>query len=230
MIQIDDAGSGSLLGGTIIGVLRVESNEYQYEIIPLSYYQPKAFKEKKYLSYVVDIVSRIFLELKVPKEEQVQVCRGYMFEELNKWFKSNGYNYISTQINEPLQTIIERTFEDYAIELGLPRDFITYTKFPFHFHRILKWVFADFEARSVLCKTGWRSWMKYSSLQLYIGQEKVRHKDLTCLKCNGIIPCNTLASVIKFYSNRSHKVFLHNECLSVAAISQEQRYMLPLQK
>ncbi len=213
MIQIDDAGSGSLLGGTIIGVLRVETNEYRYEIIPLEHYQPKPFQEKKYISYVVDIVNNAFKELKVGKAELVQVCRGYMFEELNKWLKSNGYNYINTQIQEPLQAIVEKSFEDYAIALGLPRDFITYTKFPFHFHRILKWVYADFENRSTLCKTGWKSWTKYSNLQLHRSQERVKHKDLICLKCNGVIPCNSMASVLKFYSNRSHKVFLHNECL-----------------
>jgi len=213
LIQIDDAGSGSLLGGTIIGALRVETNEYIYKAIPLCYYEPKAFQEKRYIAHVVNIVQDIFEELRVDKNELIQVCRGYMFEELNKWLKSNEYNYINTQIEEPLQSIIEKTFENYAIELGLPEDFITYTKYPFHFHRILRWVFADFENRSTLCKTGWKSWAKYSNVELHRGQERVKNKDLNCLKCNGIIPCNSQASVLKFYSNRSYKIFLHNECI-----------------
>ena len=213
MIQIDDAGSGSLLGGTIIGVLRVETNEFRYKVIPLNYYQPKAFQEKKYIQHVVEIVDSIFRDLNVDSQELIQVCRGYMFDELNKWLKTNGYNFVNTQIEDPLQNIIEKTFENYAVDLGLPKDFITYTKYPFHFHRILKWVYADFDNRSILCKTGWKSWMKYSNLKLHRSQEKVKNKDLTCLKCNGIIPCNELASVIKFYSNRSYKVFLHSECM-----------------
>lgn len=213
MIQIDDAGSGSLLGGTIIGVLRVETNEYQYRLIPLSYYQDESFRQKKYVSHVVDIISQAFTELKVDKSELVQVCRGYMFEELNKWLKQNGYNYVNAQIGDPLQCIIEKTFENYTINLGLPKEYIIYTKFPFHFHRILKWVYADYEKRSKLCKTGWRSWIKYSSLQLHRSQEKVRNKGLICLKCNNPIPCHTPASVLTFYSNRSHKIFLHNECI-----------------
>lgn len=46
MIQIDDAGSGSLIGGTGIGVMRAETREYYFDIIPLPYYQPPLFPEK----------------------------------------------------------------------------------------------------------------------------------------------------------------------------------------
>ena len=35
MIQIDDAGSGSFVGGTCIGFYRPETNEYFFEIIPV---------------------------------------------------------------------------------------------------------------------------------------------------------------------------------------------------
>ena len=35
MIHIDDAGSGSLIGGTCIGILRTNDNAYYYEIIPI---------------------------------------------------------------------------------------------------------------------------------------------------------------------------------------------------
>ena len=38
MIQIDDAGSGSLIGGTCIGLYWVERNMYKYDFIPLDCY------------------------------------------------------------------------------------------------------------------------------------------------------------------------------------------------
>lgn len=212
MIQIDDAGSGSLLGGTVIGIARVETNEYKFDIIPLEYYRDSLFDSKEYINYVVTIVENIFKELDVTDKEEIQVCRGYMFDKLKIWLKENNYNYICTQINDPLQSLVEKTFENYAISLGLHESFITYTKYPFHFHRILKWVYADYENRSLLCKTGWKSWKKYGNLSIELHEEKVKNPNLICFKCNKIIQKDTIATVKKYRSNRPSKVFLHNSC------------------
>lgn len=46
MIQIDDAGSGSLVGGTIIGILRKEDLDYYYEAIPISFFTSPSFEQK----------------------------------------------------------------------------------------------------------------------------------------------------------------------------------------
>lgn len=216
MIQIDDAGSGSLLGGTIIGVLRVETGEFHYEIIPLHYYQGDNFENKLYINYVIKIVQRIFEILEVSKNEPIEVCRGYMFDLLNVWLERNNFNYIRMEIKDPLQCKIEATFEEYAIALGLPRKLISYTKYPFHFHRILKWVYADYYNRSSLCKTGWKSWKKYGNLSTEYYKEVIKNKDLICLKCYEIIAKDTTATVIKYYSNKPNKVFIHNECYKIA--------------
>lgn len=213
LIQIDDAGSGSLLGGTIIGVLRVESQEYMYRVIPLQLYQGDAFQNKSYIHYVVTIVEELFKELKVSKEEEINVCRGYMFDSLKEWFKINNYNYLSTKIQDPLQTLVEKTFDDYAINLGLPTTYINYTKYPFHFHRILKWVYADYEGRSKLCKTGWKSWNKYKDLMISIKEENIKNKDWSCLRCNKPIPRNSVAAVKSYTTNRHYKIYLHQDCI-----------------
>ncbi|MCC5909870.1 MAG: hypothetical protein JJT76_05480 [Clostridiaceae bacterium] len=212
MIQIDDAGSGSLLGGTVIGVLRVETGEYEYDIIPLNYYKDINFEEKAYIDYVVVIIRNLFKKLNVSKEERIEICRGYMFDRVILWFKKNGYKSIRTEIKNPLQDKIEATFENYAISLGLPKEFISYTKYPFHFHRILKWVYADYENRSLLCKTGWKSWKKYGYLQIQYDKELIKSKSLLCLKCNENILQNSVAAVIIYYSNKFNKIFLHNTC------------------
>ncbi|SCZ01426.1 hypothetical protein SAMN03080606_03588 [Alkaliphilus peptidifermentans DSM 18978] len=213
MIQIDDAGSGSLLGGTLIGALRVETGEYKDEIIPLEYYQNENFNKKLYIQYVVNITERLFQKLDVSTSEEIQVCRGYMFDELNKWLKTNNYNHINTKIGDPLQSIIETSFDQYAISLGLPNSYISYTKYPFHFHRILKWVYADYEERSKLCKTGWKSWNKYKNIKLSTNHEIIKNRDWVCLKCNQLIPRNTTAAIKSYISNRHYKIYLHDHCI-----------------
>jgi hypothetical protein len=212
MIQIDDAGSGSLLGGTCIGIMRVETEEYHFDIVPLEFYNPDNFKNKKYQDCVIDIVKVAFEKVQVDKDEPIQVCRGYMFDKLKKWFKSKDYNWESTKIEDPLQTIVEKTFERYTVSLGLPLQYIRYTKHPFHFHRILKWVYADYENRKNLCKTGWSSWQKYGNLTREIQWGKVEKPNFYCLKCGNKIPTGSNVKIIKYISNKVNKIYLHEYC------------------
>lgn len=213
MIQIDDAGSGSLIGGTCIGVIRVETNEFYYEFIPIKFYSKENFSKKLYLDYVVVIVKRLLKKLNVNKKEPIEVCQGYMFDKLRKWLKKENYNYISTKIGDPLQTKIEYTFEEYAISLGLPRDFIAYTKYPFHFHRLLKWVYADYENRKKLCKTGWKSWNKYENIKTKIEFDFLDKSKYICLKCGKPILNNCKVKKIKYISNRPTVIYIHYNCI-----------------
>ncbi len=212
MIQIDDAGSGSLVGGTCIGVLRKETGEYHYEIIPVHLFNEANFKNKAYIYYTTEIVKNALEKLSVTKTERISVCQGYMFEDTRKYLNHENYNFTKTKIGEPLQSLIEKTFENYSISLGLPRDFIAYTKYPFHFHRLLKWVYADYDNRIKLCKTGWKSWHKYSSIQVESYYDKLLKSNFICLKCGRKIPDNSNVKVIKFYSNRYNYVYIHKRC------------------
>lgn len=212
MIQIDDAGSGSLIGGTCIGAIRKETNEFYYDIVPIELYKGSAFNEKKYLDYVVIIVSNLLKKLNVDKSEEIHVCRGYMFDNLRKWLSKEKYNYNSCKIEEPLQTIIEETFENYCLSLGLYKDYIRFNKYPFHFHTILKWVYADYENRKELCKTGWKSWKKYGSLHTSVNESIVQKDNIICLKCGKPIEKKTVAKVITYISNRKTSILLHKEC------------------
>ena len=212
MIQIDDAGSGSLIGGTCIGAIRKETQEFYYDIIPIDLYKGSAFTEKKYLDHVVIIVDNLLNKLNVDKNEEIQVCRGYMFDNLRKWLSKEKYNYISCKIDEPLQTIIEKTFENYCLTLGLYRDYIRFNKYPFHFHTILKWVYADYENRKALCKTGWKSWKKYGNLETNINEGLVQKDNIICLKCGYSIEKNSVAKVVSYISNRKTYLLLHRDC------------------
>lgn len=212
MILIDDAGSGSLIGGTIIGAMRKETEEYHYDIIPLKYYSPDLFNKKEYLDKASSIAVDLLNKLCFSGNEDIQVCRGYMFDKFRLWLNNNDYKYKNVSIEDPLQTKIESTFEEYTIGLGFPKGFISYTKYPFHFHRILKWVYADYENRVSLCKTGWKSWQKHGSQPLSISYIDLKKSKYTCLKCNKKIENNTIVKVVKFISNKPQKLYLHKDC------------------
>ncbi|MCR4442747.1 MAG: hypothetical protein QHH10_10500 [Peptococcaceae bacterium] len=211
MVQIDDAGSGSLVGGTGIGVMRKETEEYLFRIIPPVFFREPFFTQKKYQQYVIKIVRCSFERLNVTTDEPIQVCRGYVFDALRRWLDNQGYAWTSSKIDGPLQIKVEESFSDYVIKLGLPRSFVQHARYAFGFHRLLKWVFADFENRSRLCKTGWKSWRKWSRVpfRVYAG---VLEKEAYCLKCGQLINKHENAVILEYITNRSWNVPLHPGC------------------
>ncbi|MDF2839333.1 MAG: hypothetical protein K0Q99_104 [Clostridia bacterium] len=212
MIQIDDAGSGSLIGGTCIAAIRVETGEYYNEVIPVNLFNKENFKNKSYIYYATEIINRGLQVMKVSQEEPIHICQGYIFEDSRNFLKKNNFNFIKGKIEDPLQTIIEKNFEEYTVSLGLPREFISYTKYPFHLHRILKWVYADYDKRVPLCKTGWKSWSKYSELPVQTYYDKVMKSNYTCLKCGKRIENNSSVKVMRFVIDKPNFVYLHKHC------------------
>lgn len=214
MIQIDDAGSGSFVGGTCIGFYRPETNEYYFDIIPVELYNEENFKRKLYLDEVVAIAEVAFRALKVGRNETIEVCRGYMFEKLKLWLAERNYFWYGTQITGHVQEIVEKNFELYAVKLGLPKGYIKYTGYPFHFHKLLRWVFADYENRIGLCKIGWKSWRKLQDIRLEESRIVNSVQGLFCLRCGKRIKKGSTARVLSYISNKKNYIFIHESCSS----------------
>lgn len=212
MLQIDDAGSGSFVGGTCIGIYRPETNDYYFDIIPVELYNIENFKKKLYLDEVVKIVSIAFKALKPQKGEIIEVCRGYMFEGLKAWLGKNGYVWYCTQITGRFQQIVEKNFELYTERLGLPWQYIKYTKYPFHFHKLLRWVYADFDSRISFCKTGWQSWQKLKGITPEVSHAGMFSSSFTCLKCGKHIYPGSDIKVLRYVSNRENYIYVHDFC------------------
>ena len=98
MICIDDAGSGSLIGGTGIGILNTNNNKYYFDIIPLKYYQTELFQKKAYQDFVIEIVKKGFQEIKARQDDIIEICQGYMFDKLRLWLTEQGYQWNNTKI------------------------------------------------------------------------------------------------------------------------------------
>ncbi|HHY05795.1 MAG TPA: hypothetical protein GX532_02305, partial [Clostridia bacterium] len=131
MIEIDDAGSGSLIGGTGIGILKKETQEYFFDLIPIHCFQPPAFSEKKYQDYVINIVKKAFKQLQISKKETIYLCPSYIFDHLRKWLSTQGYHWQNTKIVGPLQNKVETSFNHYVIRLGLPTNFVIHARYAF---------------------------------------------------------------------------------------------------
>lgn len=211
MIQIDDAGSGSLVGGTGIGILNTENNQYFFKIIPLEFYQTPLFQQKTYQNYVVKIVQDAFSKMGVDKSDLIQVCQGYMFDKLRNWLDANNYQWQNTKIEGPLQIKVEESFNQYVINLGLPPAFIKHARYAYGFHRLLKWVFADLENRKRLCKTQWKSWKKWGEVEKKIYFKVLEYPDY-CLKCGKKIDPPQEVVTLEYVTNKLSTINLHKTC------------------
>lgn len=211
MIHIDDAGSGSLIGGTGIGILNTKNNKYYFDIIPLEYYQTDLFKEKAYQDFVIEIVKKGFIEVNANKDDLIEICQGYMFDKLRLWLIEEGFNWKNNKIEGLLQDKVEDSFNQYVISLGLPKDFVKHARFAFGFHRLLKWVFADLENRKKLCKTRWKSWEKWGSVEKSIYENKLSYHDF-CLKCGKKLLPPQEVITIEYITTKPATVNLHPNC------------------
>ncbi|SEF76197.1 hypothetical protein SAMN05660865_00939 [Caloramator fervidus] len=215
MIQIDDAGSGSLVGGTLIGIIRTSTLEYYYDIIPIKYFQYPHFQEKKFEDYCIKIVENGIKKLNINKNEEINICRGYIFNKTRNYLTNKGFKIFNTKITDPLQSLVENTFKEYIINLGVPQDYINYTRYPFHFHKLLRWVLADPKNRIKLCKTGWNSWQKYiNNIKIEKHTDYIFNGNFVCLKCGNKINPPSKIKVLKFYTNKEYLIYLHYNCHS----------------
>jgi hypothetical protein len=214
LIQIDDAGSGSLIGGTCIGLYYDKKNVFKFDFIPLEFYTPENFKKKLYQQHVINIVLNFFEQFSISGDESIEICQGYIFDALRDYFRQNNYIWKNVKIQGTLQEKVERAFADYSVSLGLPRNYVLYTKYPFHFHKLLRWVYADYENRKQLCKTGWKSWKKYGNLPVETYFGFMDTPGYFCLKCGKKIRTKSPVKILKFFSNKQNILYLHEDCLS----------------
>lgn len=212
MIQMDDAGSGSLVGGTCIGAMRVETGEYAYDFIPVQFYREGPFQSKKYLKKTSSIGLRLLRRLQYGPEEGLSICQGYMFDALCKKLAEKKIPFTADRIGEPLQSRIEETFQHYALSLGVPPHYVRYTRYPMHFHRILRWVYADYEKRVPLCKTGWKSFRKFGCLTINRQKDTLYQSNYTCLRCGLPIFKGSRVLRITYTTNCPNILYLHERC------------------
>jgi len=217
MIEIDDAGSGSLIGGTVIGIYHRITQEYYFDLIPIDYFQYPSFSEKKYQDYVICIIEKAFQQLQLSKKDTIKICQSYIFDRLRESLSHKGYHWVNARITGDLQDKIEASFNQYVIDLGLPKNFIIHSRYAFGFHRLLKWVMADLNNRASLCKTGWKSWQKWSSVSTK-KYPAITTENEYCLKCGELIPKNCPVNIIEYTTNRLWTLAIHPNCLSTSSL------------
>jgi len=175
MIQIDDSGWGSLVGGVLIGACRVETEEFGWEEIGVEFFQEPLFSQQAYLQEGARIATGLLDQLQVPRDEPIRVCTGHVLGGIREWLQREGFDWQTAKVGEPFQTLIEQALLEQLQKRGLKIDFEILTqKQGLAFYQAVAWLHGGYPKRpgslalperEKLCKTGWstfRIWADHS--------------------------------------------------------------------
>lgn len=175
-IQVDDQGWGTPVGGVGIIVVRKETLEIHYDIVPIELFNLEMFKKKIYLTGARTIVEEGIERLNVGKDEEIEICPGCIHDETTQWLKKEGYTFTIMKIDGIAQEKGELMFIEYLRRLGVPNPppivDETVDEYKAQFFYLMDWIREDPNGRAHLCKTGWKYFKKFFKIKKEIAERK----------------------------------------------------------
>ena len=183
-IIVDDAGSGDLLFGVVVGAYREETGEFKYGLIDVKFYQD-LFCEKEYLAEASRIVSQLVAALTAKPEEAIHVCQGCIFDtavaELKKAYGEETVSRV--RVTGEAQRLTEIAYLDEIRNLGYEPLEEREAKRAKSFFHMMRWLKAKPDMLRY-AKTGWPR-LKHYSLFAPFHQEEAY--SAVCSECGS--PC-----------------------------------------
>ncbi len=160
-VIVDDAGSGDLLWGVVVGAYREETGEFKYDLINVRFYQ-EIFREKEYLQESSRIVSKLVSLFNLQPDEAIHICQGCIFdvaaEELRKVYGEDRVKRI--RVVGEAQRLTEIAYLDEIRNLGYEPLIEREEKRGKSFFHMMHWL-KDNPEMLVYAKTGWPKLKKY---------------------------------------------------------------------
>lgn len=181
MIEIDDSGTGDLVGAAFLGFYRKESDQMIFKTIPVELFFEEPFKNKEPLTKAVELVKETFTEMNVSKDELIQICRGNIFDKVRSYFLKIEQHYEDSKIEGKLQDAVERKYVNHLRELGVKSRNLTIESGKKRFFILFDWVCRDFYRRQKYVKSGfkrWRTIWRDRAIEKYENYQKDKKKRL----------------------------------------------------
>ena len=158
---VDDAGSGDLLFGVVIGAYHEDTGRFKYDLIDVRFYQD-LFKEKEYLQESSRVVSKLVSEFNLKAEEEIHICQGCIFdvaaEELQKVYGTDRVKRI--HVVGETQRLVEIAYLDEIRNLGYEPLAEREEKRAKSFFDMMRWLKTKPEMLAY-AKTGWPRLKRY---------------------------------------------------------------------
>ena len=177
---VDDAGSGDLLYGVVIGAYHEGTGEFKYDLIDVRFYQD-IFREKEYLQESSRVVSRLVSKFNLEPDEQIHICQGCIFDvaavDLQKAYGEDRVKRI--HVVGETQRLVEIAYLDEIRNLGYEPLAEREEKRGKNFFHMMRWV-KDNPEMLKYAKTGWPRLKKY---QLFKSTQETQTFTAVCSEC-----------------------------------------------
>jgi CxxC-x17-CxxC domain-containing protein len=166
-VIVDDAGSGDLLFGVVVGTYRQETGDFKYDVIDVRFYQD-IFKEKEYLKESSRIVSKLVADFNPKSDEEIHICQGCIFdvaaEDLRKIYGEDRVKRI--HVDGEAQRLIEIAYLDEIRNLGYEPLTEREEKRGKNFFHMMRWLKNNPEMLKY-AKTGWPKLKNYQMFKMF---------------------------------------------------------------
>jgi len=164
---VDDAGSGDLLFGVVVGAYHEETGEFKYDLIDVRFYQD-IFREKEYLQESSRVVSKLVSQFRLKEDEAIHICQGCIFdvaaEELQKVYGEDRVKRI--HVDGEAQRLVEIAYLDEIRNLGYEPLAERDEKRGKSFFHMMRWL-KDNPEMLRYAKTGWPRLRNYQIFKTF---------------------------------------------------------------
>ena len=212
LVEIDDAGLGSPVGGLVIGGRK--GNNFSHVVIPVTVFQ----KNEEMDPIKVEVKKAVESLLKAlkfdPLSDEIFICQGDIFSHARSWFDEMGYKYSVGKIKSPLQDYVETAFDLHLTTLGVPRGLIrSFKDYKDYSFILFKWAVISKNEREKYVKTRFKSWRtKWSNAEIRKQRVKLK-RGAICVNCGEEIGKGEEACMYNILAGgKVYRAFTHLEC------------------
>jgi hypothetical protein len=166
-ILIDDAGTGDLLWGVVIGAYQPETETFLYDIIDVSFFKNGMFQEKKHFEEAARIALNLIDRLDLKPYEKIKVCQGDILniaaDRLKERYGEDNVERVHVEGRS--QELIEGAYTDELRNLGYEPIPDRTERWGKSFWHMYDWVKRDPEERVKWVKTGFPNLRKFKIFQ-----------------------------------------------------------------
>ncbi len=182
-VIVDDAGSGDILFGVIIGAYRTETQEFKYSLVDVKFFQPGLYCGKGYLKEATRVTTELLTGLSLKPDEEVHLCQGYIFDDAAAELKkTQGEERVKRiRVTGEPQRLTEIAYLDEIRNLGYEPLAEREEKRAKSFFHMMRWL-SENPGKLNFAKTGWPRLKRYRLFKPFHDEEAPKHAAV-CSEC-----------------------------------------------
>jgi len=159
-IEIDDAGTGDLVGDAFIGFRDTRTGKIIFQSVPVDLYNEENKDDDRPKKHILKVVIKALRILNHSNGDRILLCRGNCFDLVREYFDENKIYYEAAIVEGELQDAVEGRFIQHLRRLGVRSNNLTTDSGIKRYFILFNWLCRDFPNRERYVKMGFPSWKK----------------------------------------------------------------------